>query len=509
MHSPLQTHFEAALRVLRYLKSAPGAGVVYTKSSIRTVSAYADSDWAKCKMTRRSVSGYCVFVFGGLVSCKSKKQATLSRSSAEAEYRSMACATCEVIWIVKILKDLKFEKVIPVSLFCDNNLVMHEKTKHFDIDVHLIREKVASGLIKTVKVDSESQIADILTKGLSNFQHNELCSNNSATRMPNVVNACLESFPTVYEAHGTHSPASVNEENMNDVDTKVGSTPMESIRAISERFANTAYGFFLGKWVAYPVVANYVRNTWGKYELVKSMLNSSTEIFSFQFNYIDGLDAVLGMSSYARALIEVQVDVELKDDIVDECPKNIDSDVVKNIKKPRQATRGVSVGPKFSHSNPFDLLNSVKKDVDFGTNGRTSNMASKKANSSGFSFWNVEFSSTSTTLIVEKIDKIERLIIDGKVTLMDEEGKPLANVDSSGDHDSEDEVASVDNEMVNFMASKKVGYGTNSLLEQWKETYENDDYDFDPYDDDMYKGHDKIQDICDNLDIKVRGRKKK
>ncbi|GJY36601.1 beta-caryophyllene synthase, partial [Tanacetum coccineum] len=363
---------------------------------------------------------------------------------------------------------------------------------------------------------------------------NVVLDSNSATRTPNVVNACLESFLTVSEAHGTHSPASVNEENMNDVDTKVGSTPktgvdvvvpVESIRAISERFANTAYGFFLGKWVAYPVVANYVRNTWGKYELVKSMLNSSTEIFSFQFNYIDGLDAVLenedvgnipvwvklngvhvtvfskdglsaiatklgtplmldsytsdmciqsyGRSSYARALIEVRVDVELKDDIVDECPKNIDSDVVKNIKKPGQATRGVSVGPKknveptieFSHSNPFDVLNSVKNDVDLGTNGGTSNLASKKANSSGFSFWNVEFSSTSTTPIVEKIDKIERLIIDGKVTLMDEEGKPLANVDSSGDHDCDDEVASVDNEMVNFMASKKVGYVIAGTME--------------------------------------------
>ncbi|GKG34058.1 hypothetical protein Tco_0434217, partial [Tanacetum coccineum] len=71
-----------------------------------------------------------------------------------------------------------------------------------------------------------------------------------------------------------------------------------------------------------------------------------------------------------------------------------------------------------------------------------------------------------------------------KATLVDDEGKPLAKVDSSGDHDSDDEVASVDNDMANFLASKKVGYGTNSLLEQWKESYENDDYDFDPYDDD-------------------------
>ncbi|GJX25725.1 putative RNA-directed DNA polymerase [Tanacetum coccineum] len=184
MHSPLQSHFEAALRVLRYLKSAPGAGIIYTKSATSSISAYADSDWAKCKMTRRSVSGYCVFVCGGLVSWKSKKQATLSRSSAEAEYRSMASVVCEVMWIVKVLKDLNFSSNIPAVLFCDNssaiqiaaNPVMHEKTKHFDIDVHLIREKVASGLIKTVKVDSEKQIADILTKGLGSMQHMKLCS---------------------------------------------------------------------------------------------------------------------------------------------------------------------------------------------------------------------------------------------------------------------------------------------------------------------------------------------
>ncbi|GJW45261.1 hypothetical protein Tco_0074060 [Tanacetum coccineum] len=86
------------------------------------------------------------------------------------------------------------------------------------------------------------------------------------------------------------------------------------------------------------------------------------------------------------------------------------------------------------------------------------------------------------------------------------------NVDYSSDHDSEDEVEPVDNEMTCFMASKRVYYGTNSLLKQWRETYENADYDYDPYDDDMYEGQevpDNIQSICDNLSIKVRGRKKK
>ncbi|GJW93935.1 putative reverse transcriptase domain-containing protein [Tanacetum coccineum] len=69
--------------------------------------------------------------------------------------------------------------------------------------------------------------------------------------------------------------------------------PVDFIHAISERFANTAYGFFLGKKLAYPVVANYVRNTWGKYGLIRLMFSSSISLFSFQFNSIDGLDAML------------------------------------------------------------------------------------------------------------------------------------------------------------------------------------------------------------------------
>nr|GEZ06709.1 peptidase S10, serine carboxypeptidase, alpha/beta hydrolase fold protein [Tanacetum cinerariifolium] len=155
---------------------------------------------------------------------------------------------------------------------------------------------------------------------------------------------------------------------------------------------------------------------------------------------------------------------------------------LKNMKKPRQSPRGVLVGPKVgfkpvkqvyrqvskknnvnssgkrkdaeptigvSNSNPSDVLNSVENDVDLGRNGRASSLASKKANFSGSSFWNVKSSSTSTTPIVEKNDKIERLIIDEKVTLVDDEGKLFAKVDSSVDHDSKDEVASVDNEVTN------------------------------------------------------------
>ncbi|GJY32761.1 hypothetical protein Tco_0417230 [Tanacetum coccineum] len=125
---------------------------------------------------------------------------------------------------------------------------------------------------------------------------------------------------------------------------------------------------------------------------------------------------------------------------------------------------------------------------------------------------NVETSSTSTTPIVEKIGKFEKLIIDGKITLVDDDAKPPKRVDYPGDHDSEDEVKSVYNDMARFMASERVGFETQSLLEQWRDSYENGDYDEDPYDNDMYEGQDlpdKLQEICDNLDIKVRGHRKK
>ncbi|GKD72866.1 hypothetical protein Tco_1331148 [Tanacetum coccineum] len=107
---------------------------------------------------------------------------------------------------------------------------------------------------------------------------------------------------------------------------------------------------------------------------------------------------------------------------------------------------------------------------------------------------------------------MERLIIEGKVTLVDDEGKPLKKVDYLGDHDSDDEVASADNDMANFLTLKKDSYGNNSLLEQCNDSYINGDYDFEPYDDDIYEGQDipdKIQAICDNFDITFRGRKKK
>ncbi|GJS47218.1 zinc finger, CCHC-type containing protein [Tanacetum coccineum] len=277
--------------------------------------------------------------------------------------------------------------------------------------------------------------------------------------------------------------------------------PVESIRAISERFANTTYGFFLGKRVAYPVVANYVRNTWGKYGLVRSMFSLSTGLFTFQFISMEVLDAMLangpwfihnnplipkkwhpdenllkedvstipiwfklhgvpimafsedglsaittklGRSSYARAMIELRADVELKDNIVvamlkitgeghytcnicveyewkpprcasckvfghihEECSKNTGAGETKNLKTPSQTSRGVSIG----------------------SNGGTSNLVNNGANSSGSSFMNVDNNSTGTTPITDKIGKFEDLLTSGQAILVDEAGNLLKKVE--------------------------------------------------------------------------------
>ncbi|GJS68950.1 putative reverse transcriptase domain-containing protein [Tanacetum coccineum] len=153
-------------------------------SNYQRLVAYADSNWARCPATRKSVSGYCVFLGDSLVTWKSKKQSTLSRSSAKAEYRSMASATCEVIWLSNLLGDMGVKNLLPVVMYCDNssalqiaaNPIFHEKSKHFEIVVHLVREKVASGVIKTEKIHTTQQIADILIKGLDIEQHKILCS---------------------------------------------------------------------------------------------------------------------------------------------------------------------------------------------------------------------------------------------------------------------------------------------------------------------------------------------
>lgn len=175
MHNPKASHLTAVHRILQYLKGTPGKGILFKKGEGLTLEAYTDADYAGSMVDRRSTSGYCTFLGGNLVTWRSKKQNVVARSSAEAEFRSMALGICELLWLKIILEDLKIEWRKPMRLYCDNksainiahNPVQHDRTKHIEVDRHFIKEKLDSGLICTPFVPTRNQLADILTKGLS------------------------------------------------------------------------------------------------------------------------------------------------------------------------------------------------------------------------------------------------------------------------------------------------------------------------------------------------------
>ena len=96
MQEPRNEHWEAALRVVRYLKGTSGQGILLSADSDLSLQGWYDSDWAACPLTRRSITGWLVFLRYFPISWKTKKQPTVSTSSAEAEYRSMAAVTCEL-----------------------------------------------------------------------------------------------------------------------------------------------------------------------------------------------------------------------------------------------------------------------------------------------------------------------------------------------------------------------------------------------------------------------------
>lgn len=184
MQHPKTSHMEAALRVLRYLKSAPGFGILLSTQSSPSITSFCESDWGTCPMSRRSVTGFCIKLGESLISWKTKKQSTISRSSAEAEYRAMANTTCEITWISGLLKDMGVNISQPTTLYCDNKAaihisehpIYHERTKHIEIDCHLVREKTQEGKIKTSYIPTGEQQADIFTKALGKSQHNYLLS---------------------------------------------------------------------------------------------------------------------------------------------------------------------------------------------------------------------------------------------------------------------------------------------------------------------------------------------
>lgn len=197
MAHPLESHWKAVKRILRYLKGTLSYGLELkpapSPSTCFNLVAYSDADWASDPDDRRSTSGYCIYFGSNIVSWCSKKQTLVARSTAEAEYRSMAHATSELLWIQSLLKELNISFSKP-CLYCDNasavalsyNPVLHARTKHLELDIHFVREKVVANELQVMHVPAASQIADALTKPLSS-------SLFCATRAK--LNVCSTSHP--------------------------------------------------------------------------------------------------------------------------------------------------------------------------------------------------------------------------------------------------------------------------------------------------------------------------
>lgn len=174
MSSPRVPHLDTATKLVKYLKGTAGQGLFFPANSSLSLAAFCDADWATCKDTRRSISGYCVLLGNSLISWKCKRH-TVSRSSAEVEYRSMTNVCCELTWLKSVLRDFKVQITRPISLYCDNeatlhitsNPVFHERTKHTEIDCHLVRDLLVKGVITTCHLPTSSQPTDLFTKALT------------------------------------------------------------------------------------------------------------------------------------------------------------------------------------------------------------------------------------------------------------------------------------------------------------------------------------------------------
>ncbi|GJV62128.1 ribonuclease H-like domain-containing protein [Tanacetum coccineum] len=192
MHDPREPHFSALKRILRYVRGTLTSGLQLYSSTTSSLVAYSDADWAGCPTTRRSTSGYCVFLGNNLLSWSSKRQFTLSRSSAEAEYRGVANAVAETCWLRNLLRELHTPLSTATIVYCDNvsavylssNPVQHQRTKHIEIDIHFVRDLVTTGHIRVLHVPSRYQYADIFTKGLPTALFDEFRDSLSVRSSP-------------------------------------------------------------------------------------------------------------------------------------------------------------------------------------------------------------------------------------------------------------------------------------------------------------------------------------
>lgn len=183
--NPDSSHFNAAKRVLRYLKGTEKFCLVFkgSQTSKFTLHGFTDADWAADTNDRKSIGGYCFYLNDSLVSHMSKKQRTVALSTAESETHAAMQATKEAIWLRNLLEELGYKQRGATTIFCDNqaaialsrNPEFHSRSKHVDIQYHFLRYHVENHTVDLKYVGSEDMAADGLTKPLTQHKHNRFC----------------------------------------------------------------------------------------------------------------------------------------------------------------------------------------------------------------------------------------------------------------------------------------------------------------------------------------------
>ncbi|OIT03085.1 retrovirus-related pol polyprotein from transposon tnt 1-94 [Nicotiana attenuata] len=175
MQSPSDLHWKAVKRVLRYLRGTIQFGLRVSPNCDFNLHMYSDADWAGDLTDRSSTSGYILFLDRNPISWSSKKQKIAARSSTEAEYRAIANALAELLWVKNLLLEMKLPIKDTPTIYCDNigvtylseNPGLHSRMKHVEVDFHFVRNHVQQKGVQVVHVHSTDQLADTLAKPLA------------------------------------------------------------------------------------------------------------------------------------------------------------------------------------------------------------------------------------------------------------------------------------------------------------------------------------------------------
>lgn len=193
LENPSISHVNAAKRILKYIKGTMSYGILYGSTGKIIISGYSDSDYAGCLDTRRSTTGYVFTLNGSAITWCSRRQASTTRSTAEAEYIAASEASSELVWLNRLLGEIVPNQFDTPILHIDNesalklvkNPVLHRRTKHIDVAYHFIRDKYDEGEFSIESISTHDQLADSLTKALPKARFEFLREMIGITKMTN------------------------------------------------------------------------------------------------------------------------------------------------------------------------------------------------------------------------------------------------------------------------------------------------------------------------------------